>query len=239
MNGLTKLGVAVCVAGLSCAVGGSVLAHEAGDVLLRLGAATVFTDADSGTVSGLPDGVSNATVDVDDNTQLGITAAYMFTDNFGLGLLAATPFTHTATGEGDIAGVTVGKTKQLPPTLTAQYYFGGKESTFNPYVGVGVNWTIFFDEEVDQNLINTLNTLPTIAGLGGVGSVGLDLDDSFGLAAEVGMDIKVAENWYINAALWYIDLSTTATLTTDLGTTHELDVDLDPWVLNVAVAYKF
>jgi len=204
-----------------------------------MGVATVFTNTDSTAVTGLPDGVNNATVDVDNNSQLGITAAYMLTENFALELLAATPFSHTISGENDLSGVDVGKTKHLPPTLTAQYYFGGKDSVFNPYVGVGVNYTIFFDEEVNQNLINTVNSLPSIVALGGANSMGMDLDDSFGLAAEVGFDLKVAENWYINAALWYIDLSTTATLTTDLGTTHKVDVDLDPWVLNVAIAYKF
>lgn len=239
MSTVKKLGIVVCAAGLFWSISSSVTAHETGDVLLRVGAATVFTDTDSGAVSGLPDGVNNATVDVDDNTQLGITAAYMFTDNIGLELLAATPFSHTATGEGDIAGVTVGKTKHLPPTLSLQYYFGDKDAKIIPYVGAGLNYTIFFDEEVDQNLINTLNTLPTIAGLGGIGSVNMDLDDSFGVAFEAGVDVKVADNWYINAAVWWIDLSTTATLNTDLGTSHELDVDLDPWVLNVAVAYKF
>lgn len=228
-----------CAFGLVAFSAASVMAHEAGDILLRVGAATVFTNSDSSAVSDLPDGVNNATLEVDDDTQLGITAAYMFTDNFGVELLAATPFSHTATGKGDIDGVTVGKTKHLPPTLTAQYYFGGKESTFNPYVGAGLNYTIFFDEEVSQNLVGTLNTLPTIAGLGGISTVSMDIDDSFGIALEAGIDIKVAENWYVNAAVWWIDLGTTATLTTNLGTTHKVDVDLDPWVVNVAIAYKF
>jgi len=239
MDALKKLGIVVSTMSLSCVLANTALAHDAGDILLRVGAATVFTNTDSTAVTGLPDGVNNARVDVDDNTQVGITAAYMFTENLGLELLAATPFSHSVTGEGDIAGVDVGKTKHLPPTLTAQYYFGGKDSTFNPYVGVGVNYTVFFDEEVGQDLINTVNTLPSIIELGGVHSMDMSLDSSLGLAAEVGIDVKVAENWYINAALWYIDLSTTATLKTDLGTTHKVDIDLDPIVLNVAIAYKF
>jgi outer membrane protein len=98
---------------------------------------------------------------------------------------------------------------------------------------------MFFSEEVDGQLIDTLNTLPTIAGLGGIRSIDMEMDGSIGLAAQVGVDVKVAENWYVNAAMWYIDIGTTAELTTDLGTTHEVDVDIDPFVFNVAVAYKF
>ncbi|WP_339134706.1 MAG: OmpW family outer membrane protein [Candidatus Electrothrix sp. GW3-4] len=214
-------------------------AHSAGDVLLRVGAVTVMPDTESGTVSGLPDGVDNARVDVEDNTQLSLTATYMLTNNLGIELLGATPFTHDIVGEGDIEGVAVGETQHLPPTVSLQYHFGREDGVFNPYVGVGLNVTVFFSEEVDGQLIDTLNTLPTIAALGGVNSVDMELDPSVGLAAQAGVDVKVAENWYVNAAVWYIDIGTTAELTTDLGTTHEVDVDIDPWVVNVAVAYKF
>ncbi|WLE96679.1 MAG: OmpW family outer membrane protein [Candidatus Electrothrix communis] len=214
-------------------------AHSPGDILLRVGAVTVMPDTESGAVSGLPDGVNNARVDVEDNTQLSLTATYMLTSNLGLEVLAATPFTHDIIGQGDIEGVAVGETQHLPPTLSLQYHFGSENGVFNPYIGVGLNVTMFFSEEVDGQLVDTLNTLPTIAGLGGINSVNMELDPSIGLAAQAGVDVKVADNWYVNAAVWYIDISTTAELTTDIGTTHEVDVDIDPWVFNVAVAYKF
>jgi outer membrane protein len=214
-------------------------AHNAGDVLLRIGAVTVSPDAESGTVSGLPDGVNNARVDVEDDTQLSLTVTYMLTNNIGVELLGATPFTHEIVGAGDIEGVAVGETQDLPPTLSLQYHFGSKDGMFHPYVGIGVNYTLFFSEEVDGQLISTLNTLPTIAGLGGIHSVDMELDGSLGLAGQAGVDVKVADNWYVNAAVWYIDIGTTAELTTDIGTTHEVDVDIDPWVFNLAVAYKF
>ncbi len=239
MKLISKLGIALCTLSLTCVVSTTAMAHDAGDILLRVGVGTVAPNVDSGTVSGLPDGVNNATVEVDNNTQLSLTAAYMFTPNIGVELLAATPFSHDISGGGDLAGVNVGSTKHLPPTLTAQYYFGGKDAAFKPYIGVGFNYTIFFSEEADRELINTVNTLPTIVGLGGTNSIDMSLDDSFGLAGVVGADIKVAENWFINVAVWYIDINTTATLKTDLGTTHKVDVELDPWVFNFAVGYKF
>ncbi|MCI5207258.1 MAG: hypothetical protein D3910_00335 [Candidatus Electrothrix sp. ATG2] len=240
MHVLSKVGVAACVLGMSCGMSSPTMAaHNAGDILVRVGAVTVVPDTESGTVSGLPDGVNNARVDVEDNSQLSLTATYMLTNNLGLELLAATPFTHDIVGAGDIEGVAVGETMHLPPTLSLQYHFGASDAMFNPYVGVGLNVTMFFSEEVDGQLVDTLNTLPTIAGLGGINSVDMELDPSIGLAAQAGVDVKVAENWYINAAVWYIDIGTTAELTTDLGTTHEVDVDIDPFVFNVAVAYKF
>lgn len=240
MKILNTLGITTLVVGMSCGIGTTALAaHKAGDILLRVGAVTVAPDTESGIVSGIPDGVNNARIDVEKNSQLSLTATYMLTDNLGLELLAATPFSHDIVGRGDLQGVAVGETQHLPPTLSLQYHFGGKDGIFNPYVGIGINYTMFFSEEVDGQLINTLNTLPTIAGLGGTQAVDMELDGSLGLAGQAGVDIKVAENWYVNAAVWYIDISTTAELKTDLGTTHEVDVDIDPWVFNLAVAYKF
>lgn len=240
MHVLSKVGVASLVLGMSCGMSTTTMAaHSPGDILLRVGAVTVMPDSESGAVSGLPDGVNNARVDVEDNTQLSLTATYMLTSNLGVEVLAATPFTHVIVGQGDIEGVAVGETQHLPPTLSLQYHFGSENGVFNPYIGVGLNVTMFFSEEVDGQLVDTLNTLPTIAGLGGINSVNMELDPSIGLAAQAGVDVKVADNWYVNAAVWYIDISTTAELTTDLGTTHEVDVDIDPWVFNVAVAYKF
>lgn len=240
MKILNTFGITTLVVGMSCGIGTTALAaHNAGDILLRVGAVTVAPDTESGTVSGLPDGVNNARVDVENNSQLSLTATYMLTDNLGLELLAATPFSHDIVGKGNLQGVAVGETRHLPPTLSLQYHFGGKEGIFNPYVGIGINYTMFFSEEVDGQLLNTLNTLPTIAGLGGIRAVDMELDGSLGLAGQAGVDIKVADNWYVNAAVWYIDIGTTAELKTDLGTTHEVDVDIDPWVFNLAVAYKF
>jgi outer membrane protein len=240
MKILNTFGITTLVVGMSCGIGTTALAaHNAGDILLRVGAVTVAPDTESETVSGLPDGVNNARVDVENNSQLSLTATYMLTDNLGLELLAATPFSHDIVGKGNLQGVAVGETRHLPPTLSLQYHFGGKEGIFNPYVGIGINYTMFFSEEVDGQLLNTLNTLPTIAGLGGIRAVDMELDGSLGLAGQAGVDIKVADNWYVNAAVWYIDIGTTAELKTDLGTTHEVDVDIDPWVFNLAVAYKF
>ncbi|MEN8189101.1 MAG: OmpW family outer membrane protein [Thermodesulfobacteriota bacterium] len=239
MNVVKQLAAVTCTLGLLLTIGTTAMAHDGGDILVRVGAGTVFTNTDSDAVTGIPDGVDNARVDVDDNTQLSLTATYMMSEHLGFELLAATPFSHFITGDEQLDGVDIGKTKHLPPTLTAQWNFGRKDARFNPYVGLGFNYTIFFDETVSQDLIDTLNTLPTVAGLGGVNSVDMDLSDSFGLAGVVGMDVMVAENIFINAALWYICIETEATLKTDLGTTHKSDVTLDPLVFNLAVGFTF
>ena len=65
-------------------------------------------------------------------------------------------------------------------------------SAFQPYVGIGVNYTAFFDEGVSSDLEAAF------------GSGDLELDDSIGLAAQVGFDYAIDEHWLLNASVWYI-----------------------------------
>ncbi|RLQ20269.1 hypothetical protein DWB85_18560 [Seongchinamella sediminis] len=197
-------------------------AYEAGDWILRAGAVTVAPDADSDTVPGL-----GVTVDVDDDTQLSIIPVYMVTEDFGLELLAATPFKHDI--EVNEAPLDAGSTKHLPPTLSLQWYPRGGSSGWQPYVGVGLNYTVFFDEK----------TAGDLEGI--VGKSKLDLDDSFGLSASAGVDIPFGENWSFNAGIWYLDIDTTATVTLREADNAKVkfDVDIDPWVYNIGIAYKF
>jgi outer membrane protein len=212
-------------------ISGAALAYEEGDWIVRLGAATVSPNEDSDKIV-LPTEPPTVLrgVDIDSDTQLGIIGAYMLSDSFGLELLAATPFTQDISISG--TNIEAGSVKHLPPTLSLQWYPRGGQSGWQPYLGLGVNYTIIFDEEVDSDLENALG------GLLGASKVDLELDDSLGLAAQVGLDIPLGENWGLNAGIWYIDLNSTAKVKTDVGTV-KFDVEIDPWVYNLGIFYKF
>jgi outer membrane protein len=223
--------------------GGSVVGHayEQGDWILRVGATTVDPDTDSDDIN-LPGGLV-AKADVDSDTQLGIIPAYMVTDQFGVEVLAATPFKHDieAQGQGSIKGTNLdaGSTKHLPPTVSVQWYPRGGQSGWQPYIGAGVNYTAFFDEDVDNQLIGLLGSLTS----GAVNDADLDLDNSWGIALQAGVDIPIDEHWAFNAGVWYIDIDTKAEITAKANgataATVKFDVELDPWVYNVGIAYKF
>jgi outer membrane protein len=227
----TKLAVAVAAA---IAAGGalSAQAHEAGDIIVRAGIINVDPsgDSDSIVLPTEPATVLPGGVDVDDDTQLSIIGTYMVTDVWGVELLAATPFEHDIT-QPDL-GIDAGSTKHLPPTISLQYYPRGGQAGWQPYVGIGVNYTYFFDEDVDPALGEALGAVL------GATSARLDLDDSWGLAGQAGVDIPLNDNWMLNAGVWYIDIGTTADVVTDVGTVS-FDVDIDPWVYNIGIAYKF
>lgn len=222
------------------AVAPAAQAFEAGDFVLRAGAVHVAPDdsSDSITVGGAPllgAGVDSK-VSVDTNTQLGLRATYMVTNHLGLGVLGATPFKHNINGGGDLSGdLKLGETKHLPPTLTLQYFPMASSSAFQPYAGVGVNYTVFFEEKTSSNLDNAL----------GVASSELELDDSVGVAVEVGMDYMLSENFGLNAAIWWADINTDARVDvfdangTKLAETDEFEVEIDPMVYMVGFTYKF
>jgi len=206
-----------------------------------VGATTVDPDASSDDIN-LPTGLV-AEADVDKDTQLGIIPVYMITDTFAVEVLAATPFEHDieAQGKGAISGTNLdaGSTKHLPPTVSVQWYPRGGQSGWQPYIGAGLNYTVFFDEDVDNQLVGLLGSLTD----GAVNSADLDLDDSFGLALQAGVDIPFNEHWALNVGVWYLDIDTTAEITAKAnGATAakvKFDVDIDPWVYNIGVAYKF
>lgn len=212
---MKKLTVAALA--LSTLLSGSVYAHEAGEFFIRAGSATVRpTEGAGGTLGSL------GGFNVSNNTQLGLTFTYMATDNIGIELLGATPFHHKigTAPTGDVATV-----HHLPPTLMAQWYFGDSSSKLRPYVGVGVNYTTFFDEDFNSNGKDQ-------------GLSDLSLKDSWGAAGQVGMDYLINRDWLINMSVWYMDIDTTADYKL-AGVQQHDSVRLDPWVFMFSAGYRF
>lgn len=211
-------------------------AHQAGDWIIRAGAATTDPHEDSGELKLDGAKVSGTQATLNSNTQLGLALAYMFTDHWGVELLAATPFQHNvgvrgvsaATGvpglDGKLASV-----KQLPPTLSLQYYPLAPTSALQPYAGVGLNYTFFYGEDLSGDRKAE-------------GFSNLKLRDSVGLAGQLGVDYKLTDHVMLNAAVWYVDINTTASVDgpTALGVGRtKVNVDVDPWVYMVGVGYTF
>lgn len=199
-------------------------AHQAGDIIVRAGAVTVDPHEKSSNVKIGGAKVAGTGATLDSDTQLGLNFAYMLTDKLGIELLAATPFSHDIGTKG-LGGLKLGSVKHLPPTLSLVYYPLDSKSAFQPYVGAGINYTWFFDDKLSSEAeANNFR--------------GLDLKDSWGLAAQIGADYMLTDNLMLNAQIRYIDIETKGTTYT--GTTKvSVDVDVDPFVYMVGLGYKF
>lgn len=211
----TMLSNAVAIGLVALGLSASANATQAGDIIVRAGVAVVAPNASSQDVAGLGE------FDVSSDTQLGLNFAYLFTDNIGIELLAASPFSHNISlpSIGNIA-----ETKQLPPTLVAQYHFGDAASKFRPYIGIGINYTNFYDTKFTNDLDGALTDI--------------SLSNSWGLAGQVGLDYQLTDKWLLNGSIWYADIDTDASFKL-AGESVTIDTNIDPWVYMVSVGYVF
>lgn len=205
-------------------------AYQQGDFIVRAGAVTVNPNDSSSNLTAngaaLPGDVT-----VGSDTQLGLSFTYMLQDHLGLELLAATPFTHEIKMNNSIPALNgkVGEVSHLPPTLSLQYYPLDSASKFQPYGGIGVNYTTFFDENLSSQYE-------------AAGASNLELEDSWGIAGELGLDYLITDNVLLNFSVWYVDIDTQATIDgpTALSVNQtKVDVTIDPWVYMAGVGYKF
>ncbi|NML10238.1 OmpW family protein [Sphingobium sp. AR-3-1] len=150
---------------------------------------------------------------------------YMATRHIGAELILATT-KHHIEGRGALDGLgKAGRTWVLPPTLTLQYHFA-PNAHIRPYVGAGVNYTIFYSEKASNALQSA------------IGDTKLKLKDSFGYALQAGVDIDITPRIFLNIDLKYIDIDTTARLTTGSLINRER-VHLDPLVPGIGIGMRF
>ncbi|KZY67297.1 hypothetical protein A3742_13910 [Oleiphilus sp. HI0071] len=226
-------------------------AYESGDIIVRGGAANVTPDASSGMIFIDTPALGNTGidgVDVDDDTQLGLSLTYMFNPSVGIEVLGATPFKHDISL--DALGTDIASTKHLPPTVTFNYHFMDSASDFQPYVGMGLNYTMFFEEKVTPALDNAavFDLLASSTGnlpagtITSVANTKIELDDSTGVAIHAGFDYALTDSIGLNASYYWIDIDTTAEITTDSNAgpvKATVDVDIDPSVYMIGMSYKF
>lgn len=227
----TITGMASIGAALLMGMNVPALAYEPGDWIVRAGYAAVDPRDDSSALRVDGAALDGTGVGVDSASALGLSVTYMFAPHWGVEVLAATPFRHNITAKGlgalDVPdGTRIGETRHLPPTISVQYYFADANSAWQPYIGLGVNYTVFFSEGTSAAAKDKL------------GAHNLSLSNSWGLAAEAGIDWSPDGHWLVNAAVWRMAIDTDATLDTALGRV-KTSVDIDPWVYMVGVGYRF
>ena len=175
--------------------------------LIRARVVTVVPD-ESASVTGL-----GGSVDIDTSVIPEIDITYFFSENWAAELVLGTSNHSVATTPSNID---LGDVWLLPPTLTLQYHFTPK-AQFRPYIGAGVNYTIFYG-----------------ADSGSVASI--EYDNAFGFALQGGMDYDLGNNWVFNVDVKKIWLSTDVSIN---GGAITADVDIDPWFFGTGIGYRF
>jgi outer membrane protein len=210
----------------------SAFATQAGDILARARLINIAPSVDSGEIlliaGGAPWPSAGSGVDVDSAVTLDIDFTYFVTDNFGIELLLDLSSVHDIQGTGSAAVGKIGEVRVLPPALIAQYHFS-PASNIRPYAGAGINYTFFLNEK----------TTPALTGALAATSSSVDVDDTFALVAQAGVDIDIDNDWFFNVDVKYIALDTTATVSANGAAAATVDFDLNPLVIGVGVGTRF
>jgi outer membrane protein len=159
------------------------------------------------------DNLPGAEVDVSATATPEVDFTYFFTKNIAAELILATTYHEVDLGSTSLGGVWL-----LPPTLTLQYHFPMEQ--WKPYVGAGVNYTIFYEESNGD-----------IADM--------DYDDSFGFAFQLGVDYFLNDKWFLNLDVKQLILSTDVDAQVNLTTSVPVEVDLNPIIIGFGVGFRF
>ncbi|KZL21229.1 Outer membrane protein W precursor [Pseudovibrio axinellae] len=144
--------------------------------------------------------------------------SYFFTENIAAELILGTTYSKVS-GAGSVASLgDIGGTWILPPTLTLQYHFTNFGS-FKPYIGAGVNYTIFYNQS-------------------GKRADKLDIDNTFGAALQVGFDYMIDDNWGVNLDVKKLFLEPDFDVVIDGGRATGT-AELNPWLVGAGITYRF
>lgn len=183
-------------------------------------------------VAVIPDGKGRVTADTLTGiplTGVGVKAttsyipevdvSYFFTKNIAVEAICCASFHHV---KFDGVAGNVGRTWVFPPTVMLQYHFTNF-GAFKPYVGVGVNYTHFFDTKA----------------LGAAWGTKLKIQDSWGVAAQVGFDYMINRNWGVNVDVKRILMEPKFTASVPGTGFVAGKAKIDPWLIGVGVTYRF
>ena len=175
--------------------------------VVRFGAHVVNPKSGNGHLAGMK-------ASIDSDTRPTASIEYLLTPNWGVEALVALPFHHEVKLDGQRAATT----KQLPPVIGVNYHFL-PDAEVSPFVGLGLNYTHFFDTK----------------GRGILQGAHVTAKDSWGAAAHAGVDVKLSQNWLLTADVRWIDIRSHIHVDgAGVGTAK-----IDPWVYGLSFGYRF
>ena len=160
------------------------------------------------------DNLDGANVEISTSFVPELDFTYFFSNNFAAELILATTKHNVDVPDLD---TDLGHVWLLPPTLNLQYHF--YVGDLKPYVGAGVNYTIFYG--IDEGDV-----------------AGMDYDSAFGFSLQGGFDYMLNDKWFLNFDLKKVFLKTDVNVDTGEGILP-VEVDIDPLILGFGLGMKF
>ena len=184
----------------------------------------VYVDWQNGQANGSSTaaGVQTNNINASNQWLPEFDVSYFFTKNIAAELVLSYP--QPVNINSNLTSGPTGTVNALPPSLLLQYHFTDLGS-FKPYIGAGINYTIFGNRN-NFSLLGVNNAL----------TVG---QNSVGFVGQIGADYMIDKNWGVNVDLKYATMSTTVTGQNvapgqDIG-----KLTLNPLMPAIGVTYKF
>ena len=182
--------------------------------LLRLRALSVMPD-EGGEIDPI-----GGDVDIKNQIVPELDVSYFVKENIAFELVLATTPHDTAALNTAIGDVELGDVWLLPPTLLAQYHFSPRAG-IRPYVGAGINYTFFYEQDVAPGLTS------------------VNYDNSLGFALQAGVDIPVNDTYFVNFDVKKLWLGTDVTVDAGELGIGTADADFDRLIVGVGVGRRF
>lgn len=161
------------------------------------------------------DDIDGADVDLSTAFVPELDFTYFFNKNWAAELILGTTKHDVDLDVDGVGALDLGHVWLLPPTLNLQYHFYA--SNFKPYVGAGVNYTIFYG--VDEGDLDDI-----------------EYDNAFGFSLQAGLDYTLNDKWFLNLDIKQLFLKTDVTVNGDPDTS---EVSIDPLIVGLGVGMKF
>jgi outer membrane protein len=166
-------------------------------------------------------------LDVGNASTLELNFIHKFDEHWGVAFLFGIPPKIDTDGRGTLQGL--GKISTVTvntPTLLGQYYFSNY-SGFEPYVGLGINFTNFSDAHASDSLQEALG-----------GPTSIKIQNSTGVAGQIGVRYPLSAHWMLDAHIVAADVRAREDTTTGF-ITRSTTIDFNPIVYSFGVAYRF
>ncbi|MBV8210007.1 MAG: outer membrane beta-barrel protein [Burkholderiaceae bacterium] len=222
------MALGVCLAALACA---PAFAQQSNTVFVGIYSVYYHVHADDVSGPFTPPGLN---ADVNNVETLYLAYVRRLSTHFQVEFAAGVPPNTDTIARGPAFvgsvpynGQTIGHVSWFAPSLLLHYVFFDDSAHWRPYVGAGVNFTHFFDREINGN---------GQAVFGGPTSI--SLTNSVGPAVSLGMRYEPDPHWKVIASVNAARVKSDLTADT-AGIIRRTTVDFRPIAIVFAMGYSF
>lgn len=163
--------------------------------------------------------VPGGSVSIGNNVTATFDLSYFFTPNWAVNAYAGIPPRAVVKGAGTLAPAgTLATVNYGPAVLSGEYHFTNF-GAFKPYIGIGLNYTIFMNVQ-DRALQD------------------VKVPNAFGAAFKIGADYDIADRWTAHAYVQQILLSTRVSASAG-GAPAVAKTTINPTIIGAGIGWRF